>query len=77
MLSNDLLIALKSYTANMKKQITFVLQTGEHAKRQELIDFLSSVAEVSGNILFEDIPTAVPSGINGTSIQIAFKILAQ
>ncbi len=53
MLTNELLTALKGYTANMSKQITFVLQTGEHAKRQELVEFLTAIAGVSDNIQFE------------------------
>lgn len=53
MLNNELLSALKAYTANMQKQITFVLQTGEHAKRQELVDFLAGIAGVSKHIHLE------------------------
>lgn len=44
MLSNDLLQAVKQYTQEMRKTVTFVLQTGEHNKRPELVDFLTAVA---------------------------------
>lgn len=50
MLSKDIIEALTSYTANMQKDVTFVLQTGEHAKRQELVEFLEGVASVSERI---------------------------
>ncbi|MEM8661396.1 MAG: alkyl hydroperoxide reductase subunit F [Pseudomonadota bacterium] len=50
MLSKDILEALKAYTASMQKEATFVLQTGEHAKRGELIEFLQGVASVSDKI---------------------------
>lgn len=54
MLSPDILEALKGYTANMTKDITLVLQTGEHEKRDELKDFLSGVASVSERIRFDE-----------------------
>lgn len=52
-LSNDILNALKGYTANMQKSVTLVLQTGEHSKRNELLEFLTSVASVSNKISIE------------------------
>jgi len=58
MLTNELLQALKSYTASMQKQITFVLQTGEHSKREELNKFLNDIAGVSEQIHFEERDTA-------------------
>lgn len=54
MLSNDILNALKGYAANMQNKVTFVLQTGEHKKRPELVDFLSQIASVSDNIALEE-----------------------
>ena len=54
MLTNDILNALKTYTANMKKSVNLVLQTGEHAKRAELSEFLTSFASVSENITLEE-----------------------
>ncbi len=54
MLTPDILNALKSYTATMQNTVTFVLQTGEHSKRAELVDFLSQVASVSENLKLEE-----------------------
>lgn len=50
MLTNDIISALKSYTANMQKSVTFVLQSGEHPKRQELVTFLTGIAGVNNKI---------------------------
>ncbi|MCG8669882.1 MAG: alkyl hydroperoxide reductase subunit F [Pseudomonadales bacterium] len=58
MLTNDILNALKGYTANMQKTVTFVLQTGEYTKRDELKSFLSDIAGVSDNLQFEERDTA-------------------
>jgi alkyl hydroperoxide reductase subunit F len=33
MLTHEILQAVKGYTANMQKTVTFVLQTGEHSTR--------------------------------------------
>lgn len=54
MLTQDILNALKSYTASMEKQVIFVLQTGEHSKREELKSFLSGIAGVSDKIQLEE-----------------------
>jgi len=54
MLTNDIIKALKGYTANMQSDITFVLQTGDHAKRQELKDFLTSIASTSDRLSIEE-----------------------
>ncbi|MHC9512031.1 alkyl hydroperoxide reductase subunit F [Kangiella sp. M94] len=54
MLNNQILEALKGYTAKMQKTVTFVLQTGEHSKRNELKDFLSSFVSVSDKLQFEE-----------------------
>lgn len=50
MLSNDILNALKSYTQNMTNKVALVLQTGEHAKRAELVEFLTQLCSVSDNL---------------------------
>jgi alkyl hydroperoxide reductase subunit F len=50
MITNDILNALKSYTANLQSNITLVLKEGEHSKRKELVDFLNSLASVSEKI---------------------------
>ncbi|GHA10696.1 alkyl hydroperoxide reductase subunit F [Arenicella chitinivorans] len=54
MLNDDILNALKTYTANMQNKVTFVLQTGEHSKRAELVDFLSQIANVSDNLALDE-----------------------
>lgn len=54
MLSNDILAALKSYAEKMQNNVTFVLQPGEHSKRDELKTFLSGIASVSEKIAFEE-----------------------
>ncbi|MDN3652944.1 alkyl hydroperoxide reductase subunit F [Thalassotalea ponticola] len=50
MLSQEILTTLKSYTADMAKPVTLVLQTGEHAKRDELVQFLNQLCSVSDNL---------------------------
>ncbi|MFC4700508.1 alkyl hydroperoxide reductase subunit F [Glaciecola siphonariae] len=50
MLSQDILNALRGYFKDLSKQLTFVLQTGEHAKRDELKNMLSQIAELSERI---------------------------
>lgn len=54
MLTKEILESLKSYTANMQKTVTFVLQTGEHSKRSELVTFLSDLAGISDKITLEE-----------------------
>lgn len=54
MLTNEILQALKGYAANMQKTVTFVLQSGSHSKRDELVKFLSDIAGVSDNLAFEE-----------------------
>ena len=54
MLTNELLTVLKSYTADMQQTVNFVLQTGEHPKRDELKEFLGSVAGVTEKITLEE-----------------------
>ncbi len=64
MLSNDIIQALKSYTESMQNDVTFVVQTGEHAKREELIEFLNGVASVSDRISVEERDLALRSPIS-------------
>lgn len=54
MLTNDLLQAVKGYTASMTKTVTFVLQSGEHGKRSELVKFLNDIASTSENLKLEE-----------------------
>ena len=53
MLTPEILNALKDYTATMQNSVTFVLQTGEYTKRDELVDFLKQVSSVSENVILE------------------------
>ncbi|MDP7593164.1 MAG: alkyl hydroperoxide reductase subunit F [Litorilituus sp.] len=50
MLSTDIIIAVKSYTQNMTNKVTVVLQTGEHEKRAELVEFLRQICSVSAQL---------------------------
>ncbi|MDX1738454.1 MAG: alkyl hydroperoxide reductase subunit F, partial [Alphaproteobacteria bacterium] len=54
MLNDAILQSIKSYTANMQKPVTFVLEQGSHEKRAELVKFLSDIAGVSENLSFEE-----------------------
>ena len=54
MLSKEILQALKGYTANMQKTVTFVLQTGDHNKREELLQFLTDISSVSEKLAVEE-----------------------
>ena len=53
LLSSDILNAVTSYVADLKKPVTFVLQTGTHDKREELVEFLSAIAATSPLLSFE------------------------
>ena len=53
MIDQSLLDAVKSYSANMTRPISFVLGSGEHSKRAELIDFLSKIAGTTDKINFD------------------------
>ncbi|MBT5228777.1 MAG: alkyl hydroperoxide reductase subunit F [Methylococcales bacterium] len=54
MLTPEIKEALKGYTANMANTITIVIQTGEHEKREELVDFLADLASISDYIIVEE-----------------------
>ena len=54
MLNNDILNALKTYTENMTNDVTLVLQTGEHQKRNELKDFLQKLSSVSDKLILQE-----------------------
>jgi len=63
MLTPEILDALKSYTATMQNAVTFVLQTGEHSKRAELVDFLTQITSVSDNLKLEERDAGLRSAI--------------
>lgn len=54
MLTNDLLNALKGYTANLTRSVSLVLNTGEHSKREELKKFLQDFTSVSDKLNFAE-----------------------
>lgn len=54
MLTREIKEALMGYTANMQNDVTFVVQTGEHNKRAELLSFLKDFAKVSNRINVEE-----------------------
>ena len=58
MLTREIKEALMGYTANMQNDVTFVIQTGEHKKRAELLTFLKDFAKVSKRINVEERDTA-------------------
>ncbi|MEP1448861.1 MAG: alkyl hydroperoxide reductase subunit F [Paraglaciecola sp.] len=58
MLTQEILQALKSYTASMQKNVKFVIQTGDHSKRDELVTFLSDIAGVSDKLSIEQRDTS-------------------
>ncbi|MCP5168269.1 MAG: alkyl hydroperoxide reductase subunit F [Hahellaceae bacterium] len=66
MLSNDILSALKNYTANMQKNVALVLQTGVHSNRDELVDFLEKFVSVSDRLSLreEDLGGALRSPLS-------------
>ncbi len=66
MIDQNLLDAVKTYSENMTRPITFVLGSGEHDKRAELIDFLSKIAGTTDKINFDEqvIDDSLPSAIS-------------
>jgi alkyl hydroperoxide reductase subunit F len=58
MLTQDILNALKGYFKDLTNELTLVLQTGEHSKRQELKDMLVQIADLSDKITFDERDTA-------------------
>ena len=66
MIDQNLLDAIKSYSENMTRPITFVLGTGTHTKRAELIEFLTKIAGTTDKINFDAAVTddSLPSAIS-------------
>ena len=54
MITEEIKNAIKSYAEGMQKTITFVLQTGDHSKRSELVEFLQGIASASEKIEFAE-----------------------
>ncbi|WP_352337007.1 alkyl hydroperoxide reductase subunit F [Psychrobacter sp. 16-MNA-CIBAN-0192] len=69
MIDQSLLDAVKSYSEKMSRPISFILGSGEHAKRSELIDFLTKIAGTTDKIQFNAqddafIDSSLPSPIS-------------
>ncbi|MCG3808252.1 alkyl hydroperoxide reductase subunit F [Psychrobacter sp. Ps4] len=66
MIDKSLLDAIKGYSEKMTRPITFVLGSGEHSKRAELIDFLTKIAGTTDKINFDATATddSLPSPIS-------------
>jgi len=54
MITQEIKQALSGYFASLKSPVTLVLQTGEHEKRAEQANFLSSICDISENVNFEE-----------------------
>ena len=53
-LSSELLEQISSYTAGMKRNVSLILNTGEHKERNNLKKFLSAVAGASERLSIEE-----------------------
>ena len=64
-LTPEITQSLSGYMKNLEDDITIVLQTGEHDKRDELVTFLQEVCATSEKLLFEekDLGTEIRSPI--------------
>ncbi|MEM7764178.1 MAG: alkyl hydroperoxide reductase subunit F [Pseudomonadota bacterium] len=78
MLTPELLEAVKQYTANLTRDIHFVVQTGEHEKRAELLDFLHKFASASDRLSVSEAEAGLRGGLSfklvadGTDTGITF-----
>ncbi len=64
MLDQNLINALRSYTKNMKNDVTLVMQPGEHPKKGELLNFLTTFVTASDNLhLVERVPKLDAQGL--------------
>ena len=66
MIDQSLFDAVKTYSENMTRPITFIIGNGDHNKRAELIDFLSKIAGTTDKINFDATATddSLPSPIS-------------
>ncbi len=69
MLDQNLLDAVKAYSANMTRPIVITLGQGQHPKRGELVDFLEKIASTSDKIGFDK--TATDDSLSPISFKIA------
>jgi len=68
MITQDIITALQQYTQNMNAPLSFVLQTGEHSKRAELLQFLTEFASANEqlSVVEKDLPDTLRSPISFT-----------
>ena len=52
MLTDDIRQSISEYTASMTKPVSIILNNGSHEKREELVEFLKSVAAITDSIDF-------------------------
>ncbi len=78
MLDQALLNALEGYTASMQKEVSLVMQAGEHASKDELRSFLQSFASVTDKIVLKEedqqlrSPISFSISVEGKSTGIVF-----
>ena len=53
MITDALLEAVAGYTQALQCDVAFVLQTGDHPKRAELVEFLERLCTTSERLRFE------------------------
>ena len=53
-LTSDIKDSLGSYMKNLEGDVKIVLQKGNHPKRQDLVNFLADVCDVSNKLYFEE-----------------------
>lgn len=66
MLTKEILDALRNYAEGMQKRIRFVVQTGSHSKREEMVDFLTQITSVSDKLSLEEKQAGLRSPISFT-----------
>lgn len=68
MITKDIITALQQYTQNMTAPLSFVLQTGEHSKRAELLQFLTdfSTANSLFSVVEQDLSDTLRSPLSFT-----------
>ena len=53
-LTNEIIKSLSSYMQSLEDEITIVLQTGEHQKRNDLLSFLTQVCDTSDKLILKE-----------------------
>lgn len=68
MITQDILSALQQYTQNMTAPLSFVVQTGEHSKRAELLQFLTDFSTANSllSVVEQDLPEILRSPLSFT-----------